>query len=859
MKPVFIPEPKKLTHRPGRFVIPPKGTIGICCWKLRATAEQARTVFRRHTIGISTSRATDTITIRLGKRLNTGGYRLRIGPKGVLLEADSHSAAAHGMATLLQAAQQSPPGELPMLSIEDWPDLPHRGVYYDVARGRVPKLERLIEQAELLARYKINQLQLYVEHTFRFRGHPDIGKGASPLTADDILTLDARCRELGIELVPSLASFGHLATVLKHRQYHHLAEDWGVGRYLDPEAAKHRILRGWSLSPANPKIYDFLDSLFAEYLPLFRSNQFNVCCDETWDLGFGQSYRLCKRLGKGRVYLNHIIRLNGLCRKYGKRMMFWGDIIRHYPELIGDIPKDVTVLDWGYDHNTPFDRLADFAKAGLDFYACPATSSWVALFPRLHEARANIAGWAAAAKKHGAAGLLNTDWGDGGHCNFMECSWHGYLFGAEQAWNASADASTFTERFCKLFLGIDNARFAAAVDELGDVAHLKLIGFYQSIWEHVYFAAPGDAVFSGECRPAFISDKGRIWRRAMELTAAVGADNLRRLRRVRKALGAGAGRRGADPHRVLPQWLFAADTLIHAARKLSVVGPGGHDTAAARGSLRAEMSSLQKRFERLWLARNRRSEIGITLKRYRRALSGLRRLPAKAKPASPGKLRYILHVPAGDPGPKGWPLMLFLHGAGERGDDLNQITIYGPPKIAKKDKDFPFILVAPQCPADRWWSADELLGLLDEVTGRCAVDRDRVYVTGMSMGGFGTWALAAKAPRRFAAIAPICGGGDPATASRLKHVPVWAFHGAKDQTVPPRQSQQMVDAVRKAGGKARLTVYPEAGHDSWTKTYANPRLYAWLLRHHRKHTRRAQPALLLLRHRRKGARKTRRR
>ncbi|MCK4602381.1 MAG: prolyl oligopeptidase family serine peptidase [Phycisphaerae bacterium] len=246
------------------------------------------------------------------------------------------------------------------------------------------------------------------------------------------------------------------------------------------------------------------------------------------------------------------------------------------------------------------------------------------------------------------------------------------------------------------------------------------------------------------------------------------------------------------------------------------------------------MTALQKRFEKLWLDRSRRSEIGITLKRYRRALAGLRRAPAKPRPPRCRKLRHILHLPAGYPGRKRWPLMMFLHGAGERGDDLSQVAIYGPPKIAKKDKHFPFIVVAPQCPADRWWCIDDLLGLLDEVTAGCAVDRDRVYLTGMSMGGFGTWVLAARAPRRFAAIAPICGGGDPATARRLKDVPIWAFHGARDQTVPLRQSQQMVEAVRQIGGKAKLTVYPSAGHDSWTATYANPRLYTWMLKHRRK-------------------------
>ncbi len=184
---------------------------------------------------------------------------------------------------------------------------------------------------------------------------------------------------------------------------------------------------------------------------MFSSGRFNVCCDETSDLGSGQSYRLCKKLGKGRVYLNHILKLNDLCRKYGKKMRFWGDIIRHHPELIPEIPKDVTVLDWGYEYDHNFETIRDFKKAGLKFYACPSVSSYSALFPRLPQANANIAGFAKAACKYGGQGLLNTDWGDGGHYNFMEYSWHGFLFGAEQGWNTKADQKSFTSRFCRLF------------------------------------------------------------------------------------------------------------------------------------------------------------------------------------------------------------------------------------------------------------------------------------------------------------------------------------------------------------------------------------------------------------------------
>ncbi|MCP4169145.1 MAG: prolyl oligopeptidase family serine peptidase [Fuerstiella sp.] len=193
------------------------------------------------------------------------------------------------------------------------------------------------------------------------------------------------------------------------------------------------------------------------------------------------------------------------------------------------------------------------------------------------------------------------------------------------------------------------------------------------------------------------------------------------------------------------------------------------------------------------------------------------------------QLNYLLALPKDYTQQKSWPLVLFLHGAGERGDELKLVKKHGPPKLIDNGKAFPFIVVSPQCPKDVWWEPIELTALLDEIIKNNNIDEDRIYVTGLSMGGFGTWRLAAHSPDRFAAIAPICGGGEPYWARRFPHLPTWAFHGAKDRVVPLERSQEMIDAVKKNGGLPKLTVYPEAGHDSWTETYNNPQLYEWLL------------------------------
>lgn len=208
------------------------------------------------------------------------------------------------------------------------------------------------------------------------------------------------------------------------------------------------------------------------------------------------------------------------------------------------------------------------------------------------------------------------------------------------------------------------------------------------------------------------------------------------------------------------------------------------------------------------------------------------------------KANYLLYLPDKytPRGRKRWPLILFLHGAGERGSDIWKVAVHGPPKIVKDKSDFPFILVSPQCPDGESWSTEVLASLLDEIIEKYRVDTNRVYLTGLSMGGYGAWKLGLTYPERFAAIAPICGGGEVLNvllagrkkANALKTLGVWAFHGDQDPVVPVEESERMVNALKRAGcADVKLTIYPDAKHDSWTETYNNPALYEWFLEHSR--------------------------
>jgi len=196
-------------------------------------------------------------------------------------------------------------------------------------------------------------------------------------------------------------------------------------------------------------------------------------------------------------------------------------------------------------------------------------------------------------------------------------------------------------------------------------------------------------------------------------------------------------------------------------------------------------------------------------------------------------LDYLEFIPQDYFSKEKWPLMVFLHGAGERGSDLEKLKVHGPPKLVERGEELPFIIISPQCPAnERWtdqWYAETIIALINETIKKYNIDEDRVYLTGLSMGGFGTWDLACRYPDKFAAIAPVCGGGNPNLVSKIRNIPTWVFHGAKDNVVLLKYSQDMVEALEQYAGNVKFTVYPEANHDSWTETYNNEELYKWFL------------------------------
>ncbi len=362
------------------------------------------------------------------------GYRLEIGARGIILNYRSDAGLRAGIATLRQLLREYG-RRLPRLVILDQPDFPRRGVMLDVSRGRVPNLATLLELVDHLADFKINEFQLYTEHTFAYRNYRPVWEEWGALTGAEILELDARCRQLGMDLVPNQNSFGHLRSWLAYPPLRRLAETakpW-------PDQGGAFLRYPATLAPNHPGTLPFLRGLYDELLPHFSSSLFNVGCDETWDLGRGRSRALCESRGKGRVYLDFLTQIHSEVRARGKQMMFWGDIILHYPELVAELPRDLIALNWGYDARHPFDaEAATFARSKVPFYVCPGTSTWMTLIGRHDNALPNLRLAAEAGRAHGASGYLNTDWGDGGHPQPLAVSYLPFLAGAALSWHTKS-------------------------------------------------------------------------------------------------------------------------------------------------------------------------------------------------------------------------------------------------------------------------------------------------------------------------------------------------------------------------------------------------------------------------------------
>lgn len=392
-----------------------------------------------------------------------GAYTLTIDIDGIAITGCDFEGVRNGVQTLRQLIRQNG-AVLPVLQIEDAPAYRIRGYYLDATRGRVPTLTWLKQWADKLCLYKYNQLQLYIEHTFAFDGMSETWRGSSPLTPADILEFDQYCANLGIELVPSVSTFGHQYVAMRTQELRELGE---FPEDADRPFSFIERMRHHTLNVADDRAFAFSTQLVDSYLQLFRTKRFNICADETFDLGKGQSKQEAQRVGVATLYATYVGKLCEHLSQQGREPMFWGDIAIEMPEILETLPNNVTLLNWQYDPEATDEKIQLVAKAGAKQIVCPAVWGWNALLPRIDDAWNNIARIARYGLDCGAEGMLVTDWGDFGHVNDPRMAVPGMIFGAQYAWNPAGDSSGDTAendllaRVSRVEYGDCSARFVA--------------------------------------------------------------------------------------------------------------------------------------------------------------------------------------------------------------------------------------------------------------------------------------------------------------------------------------------------------------------------------------------------------------
>ena len=347
---------------------------------------------------------------------------------------DYHS-LTKDMQTFRQLVRHSGPA-VPVVHIEDAPVLPVRGYYLDVTRGRVPTPASLKALVDVLELHKYNQLQLYVEHTFRFDGLSQAWRGTGALGADDILELDEYCAKAGIELVPSISTFGHQYMALRTDRYA------GLGEFPEQAGRPFSLIERMEHHTLNPLMDESLalaKRLIDQYAPLFRSRRFNICADETFDLGKGRSAAQARAVGVGTLYAGYLTELCSYLEERGLQPMMWADIAVGHPQALERLRDKAVLLNWQYEPDVDESRTALVASTGAAQYVCPAVHCWNALLPRIDTAWANISRMAAYGAAHRAEGILVTDWGDYGHVNDPVMSLPGLCYGAQCGWNGGGD------------------------------------------------------------------------------------------------------------------------------------------------------------------------------------------------------------------------------------------------------------------------------------------------------------------------------------------------------------------------------------------------------------------------------------
>jgi len=460
-KPLLLPVPKNINWTQGHFRLDQHVKLKA----LPADLGDIERIWNERLKPAATGSASSgDIQFVKDNSLPPQAYRLSINPQSIKIKYSTMQGAFYSLSTLKLIAEQSA-STLPCVEIEDEPDLNTRGAMIDISRGKVPKLETLFELVDLLADLKYTQFQLYVEG-FSF-GYPSFKrfweKTETPLLPEEIRRLDAYCRQRFIELVPNQNSLGHMQDWLKQPELMNLAEC--------PEGYKllGLIEMKTTISPTNPRSLELVEQMSEDLLPNFSSNQFNVNLDEPFELGKSKQRPIEDPKEIGRLYLDYARKLNDYVKSRNKTMMMWGDVVSRSPEVINEIPKDITLLEWRYEDIMPFDKICQkYQQAGLRYLVCPGTSTWSSFTGRTNNMLRNIESAVESGVKYGAEGALITDWGDTPHLQYLTVSYPALTYMGALTWNVESKGEIPLDGYLSQIVFRDSTRtFGNLVMDLG--------------------------------------------------------------------------------------------------------------------------------------------------------------------------------------------------------------------------------------------------------------------------------------------------------------------------------------------------------------------------------------------------------
>ncbi len=605
--PILLPAPRQTSIRDGNYSLK-NGCLVLledtrpqqmrfCAVRLVETLQDQLDIHWELHAGSAAPSALVGLTMRITPDAvrQPQGYILEIAASGISLQAHDPAGVFYGVCSLIQLIHTYG-SELPCLLILDWPDFLARGVMLDISRDKVPTMQTLFSLVDRLAGWKVNQFQLYMEHTFAYRRHPGVWQDASPMTGQEIMELDAYCRERFVELVPNQNSFGHLQPWLKLPEYSGLAEI--TGKFI---SSWGEMEGPFSLCPVDPGSLALVRSLYDELLPHFSSRMVNVGCDETVDLGLGRSKAACDRRGRGHVYLDFLMEIYRDAQRRGLTIQFWADIIGEYPELLLDLPKNLVALEWGYEADHPFEaRLAQFSAAGIPTYACAGTSSWNSLAGRTDNALGNLLSAAQNGLKYASIGFLNTDWGDNGHWQVLPVSYLGFAAGAAYSWALEANRSL------DLPAALDRYAFQDRKGLMGRLAY-DLGNLYRLIGVPLPNASGLFAVLQ---MPLAELRHNPLLPQADFMAPLPVLDQA--------ALALSHASPGTpDASLVLREYDLTLRLLRHACQRGRLAqNPDTAGSAALRGEPGRDLQGLVEEYRAIWLARNRPGGLADSLSRF---------------------------------------------------------------------------------------------------------------------------------------------------------------------------------------------------------------------------------------------------